>query len=169
MGRLVALFGTMVMLYGCGGGGGGGSAGSAPQPTSAVITLSTQGALPSGTAIAGIGVTVNLPPGVTVPTDGSGGVGSDVIVGSGQTASRAVVTVANFQPATATSPGMLRIVLASSEPGGFMAGEYATVKCGIAAGSRPQATDFSTSDFRVVDLRGGPITTLAPTFAAQIQ
>ncbi|MBU5612948.1 hypothetical protein [Geomonas azotofigens] len=139
------------------------------QPTSAVVTLATQGSLPQGSAIAGLAVTVGLPPGVTVATDANGGVAAGVVTGSGQVTAATTVTLTTLIPSTSTTPGSLRVVLASSEPAGFTTGEFAKIHCGISEGSFPKATEFSTSDFRAVDLRGTTITGLSPTFSATVE
>lgn len=180
MKKYILLLCSVILIHGCGGGGGGNPASNNPaqkQPTTAVVKLYTQGSLPQGTAMSGIvitvnlpaGVTVNLPAGATVTTDASGGVGSEVIIGSGETASKAVVIISDFTPATGTSPGALSIFLTSTEAAGFGVGEFATVNCGISGGSYPKATDIFTSDFRAFDLRAVAIAGLSPTFTADIE
>lgn len=139
------------------------------QPTKATVTLAAQGSLPQGTAIAGIGITVNLPPGVTVATDGSGAAAAGVITGYGQTTSTTITTVSSVVPATATAAGTLRMILASTDPAGFTVGQFARINCDISVGSYPKAADFSTTDFSAVDLKGVAITGLSPAFTAQIE
>jgi len=174
MKKYILLLCSVILIHGCGGGGGGGGnpASNNPvqkQPTKAVVKLYTQGSLPQGTAMSGIGITINLPAGVTVTTAANGGVGSEVIIGSGETAPETVVIISDFTPATGTSPGTLSMVLASKEAAGFGIGEFATVNCGISGGSYPKATDFFTSDFRAIALRGGTAAGLSPTFTAVIE
>lgn len=173
MNKYILLLCSVILIHGCGGGGGNPASNNPvqKQPTTAVVKLYTQGSLPQGTEIAGIGITVNLPAGVTVTTDASGGVGSEVIISSGETASKAVVIITDFTPATATSPGAISFVLTSTAAAGFGVGEFATVNCGISVGSYPKATDIFTSDsdFRAVDLSGVTIAGLAPTSTADIE
>jgi hypothetical protein len=148
-------------------GGTGGDTGandpSVPTPTQyaqAVVTLSTQGLLPQESSIAGIGINLALPPGVTVPTV-NGAVASGVVTGSGEAVSKATIT-SDLVPSTSTSTGALRLVVASTQSAGFRVGEFATVICNIAEGSFPQVQGFPVSGFRAVDLHGVTITSLAP-------
>lgn len=135
------------------------------QPTTAVLKLSSQGASP---ALAGIGITVKLPAGVSVKTTADGAVDSSVVTVSGVAVPGSVATPV-YTPATATTPGTLRFVVASTAAGGFGVGEFATVTCAIAPGSFPMATDFGLADFTPADLLLQPVTGLTPTFTAAMQ
>ena len=135
---------ALSIITACSGGGGGGGGGStASGPTMAVITLATTttSSIPQEIIIAGYDVTINLPAGVTVrsstPPQTDPGV---VNLTSGSAGSS--ITGA-YTPATATTPAKVRIVIAKAE--GLKIGEFATVICNIAAGYRPQASDFSLS------------------------
>ncbi len=159
---------TMAILSACGGGGGGGQGG----PTTAVITLSTEGTLstgPTGTTIGGVGLTVNLPAGVTVKTDANGNVDSSVVTASGVAQGQASV-LALYTAATTTEQARLDIALYSTSLGGFGVGEFAKVNCGIAAGSNPQASELSLTNIQVVDNTSFNIlSTVTATFSAVIQ
>lgn len=173
MKQVVVIAGALA-LFGCGGGGGG-TAGEGGKTTvnvpvtSAVLKLSTEGSLPSGTSLAGIGITVNLPPGLTVKTDSSGKVEAGSVAGSGVTAGKAMTAEPDYTPPTANVPGKLTLVLASTEPQGFGTGEFATVTCDVAAGTTPKATDFTLSGFSPVDLRGAAVSGLSVTHTAEFK
>jgi hypothetical protein len=129
-----------------------------PPPTpKAVITLNTTGNLNGGTAIGGLGVTINLPDSVSVKTTG-GNVDGAVVKTSGVATGQATLLVL-YSGATTTAPAKLHIVLASSTDG-LQVGEFATVTCDIVTGSGPVESDFSLSDFAPVDIDGAAIQTL---------
>lgn len=170
IGSFVALI-CMSVLFGCGGGGGGGAGGGKLEPDlgNAVVKLSAQGTLPEGSSIAGIGITVNLPAGMTVVTDSAGKVVSGVVTGSGVTAGKATVVEPDYVAATAATPARLSFVLAGTDAAGFGTGEFATVRCTVATGATPAATDITLSDFKPVDLRGVAITGLSATHTAEFK
>lgn len=171
--KLVILIGSFAMLFGCGGGGGDSSSdkggGAVVQPTTAVLKLSAEGTLPAGTSIAGIGITITLPSGVTVKTDSDGKVASEVVVASGTTAGKATFTPPNYTAATATAPATLSFVLASTEAAGFGTGEFATVTCDVASGASPKATDVTLGDFKPIDLKGVPIQGLSAAHTMELK
>lgn len=161
-------------LSGCGGGGGGGGGGGSkvepdPVPTTAVVKLFTEGILPPGTSLAGIGVTLSLPAGVTVQTGTDGKVVAGTVAGSGVTEGKAVFADPDYTPATDTAPAKLSFVMAGTDAVGFGTGEFATVTCTVAAGANPQATAFTLSDFRPVDLKGAPVDGLAGTLTLELK
>ncbi len=169
--RSILLFAVLLLfiLAGCGGGGSSSAPPAPTQPTTARLTLSTQGTLPTGSLIGGIDIIVNLPAGVTVRTEtASSTVNSTVLVASGQGASGSLV-LGNYTAATATAPGMVRILLVNAA--GFGVGEYATLTCDIAAGTTPRSADFSLTGFTPIEASSGTpaITTLTPTFTAEIR
>lgn len=170
--KLVILIGSLTM-FGCGGGGGGTATdkggGTAVQPTTAVLKLSSQGTLPTGTSIAGIGITINLPAGVTVKTDSTGKVASEAVVASGTTAGKASFAPPNYVPAAGTTPAKLSFVLASTEAAGFGTGEFATVTCDVATGTTPAATDVTLSDFKPIDLKGVDIPGLSAVHTLELK
>ena len=152
---------AVMALFGCGGGGGGGAA--AP-PTKATLKLSTAGT--AGTTISGIQVTVVLPKGVTVaatttidPTTME--VNQGVVLASGAAiadpaAFSQLKPIAEYTPATATTPGKVKIGLAAQKD--FNLGEFVTLNTDIAAGNVPVATDFTLEGFTAFDSNGAPIT-----------
>lgn len=163
---IVCLF-TIVLavLSACGRRGGGGGDNHQANPTSAVLTLSTQG---TATNMGGLGVTVILPTGVTVKTDPGGNVDASVVTTTGVAAGQA--TVLNlYSAATSTIHAKLEIAVASKALNGFTVGEFATVHCIIDAGS-PSAADFSLENFQPVDATTYAILSgLTTTFSAVIQ
>jgi hypothetical protein len=132
-------------LAACGGGGGGGGV-TIPQPTTAVLTLSTavtgSNPIPSNTIITGYDVTISLPAGVTVkstnPPQTDAGVVTDYPAGS--------YMDAVYSAATGTTiPGKVRILITSGT--GYYAGVFSKVNCNIAAGQYPKASDFQQPTF----------------------
>jgi len=143
---------TAILLAGCGGGGASSGTPQPQVPTAAVVTLSTTGTVPSGDAIGGIDVTLNLPPGVTVKAAQNPPVtDTGVVVPQGTAANASSGT--SFSPTYIPgTPGKVRIQLISSN--GIPPNEaFAVVNCDIASGSSPVPTDFSIS----------PNTGIAPT------
>ena len=165
IGLLMVLFG-IISLSGCGTGGGGEST-PAPQPTTVVLKMSTQGTLPSGTQIGGIDVTIALPTGVTVKSVTSPPeTDSGVVVASGLAVANSTV-LSTYTAATSASSGKVRVLLANSN--GFGTGEFMTIHCDIASGSTPTASDFSLSGFAAKDLNGIVISGLNSSFTAAFQ
>ena len=133
----------------------------------AVLKISTQGTLPSGTQIGGIDVTIALPTGVTVKSVTSPPeTDSGVVVTSGVAAANSTV-LSTYTAATSTSTGKVRVLLANSN--GFGTGEFMTINCDIALGSTPTASDFSLSGFVAKDLNGVAISGLNSAFTAAFQ
>ncbi len=159
---------TMVLAAGvfsaCGGGGGGGGGTTHAGPTTAVLTLSTQG---TSTNLGGLGVTVVFPTGVSVKTDAAGNVDSTVVTASGVAGGQAAV-ISLYSPATSTAKASLSVVLAGSTVSGFGVGEFATVKCTLNSGS-PVETDFGLEDFQPVDVHGSALSGLTASFSVVIQ
>jgi hypothetical protein len=152
------LYGLMcgiLFLAACGGGGGGNAA--APQPTTATLKLSTSGTLPPGTSLAGIGITVTLPAGVTVRTDAGGAVASGVVTVTGVAAPGTAISV--YTPASGTNPATLVLAMVSTATTGYGTGEFATVTCDLASGASPKASDFLLT-LNPFDLNGNPVTGL---------
>jgi len=166
-------FAVVVMaLFGCGGGGGG----TPPPPTTATLKLSTAGT--ASTSIAGVEVTVVLPKGVTVaatttidPTVMETNAGVVLLSGAAiadPAAFSQLKPTAVYTPATATSPGKVKIGLAAQKD--FSLGEFVTLNTDIAAGNVPVATDFGLEGFTAFDANGAAITpALTPSFVADIR
>ncbi|SNB46047.1 hypothetical protein [Geobacter sp. DSM 9736] len=171
--KYLMLFGLILSLFGCGGGGGGGATQKEPDPvpvtpTAAVVKISTQGNLPEATSLAGVGITVSIPVGVTVKTENDGTVSSSVITPSGVTADKATIAPADYVPATATTPGTLTFVLASTDQAGFRTGEFVTVNLEGAV-SNLNPTDITLTNFQPVNLAGEPVAGLAPTHTLELK
>ena len=123
-------------------------------PSSAVLKLSSVGALPTGTSLSGISVKVQLPAGVTVSADAGNTAKTGVVTASGVAAASSV-TIIGYTPATATTPATLEFLIISNTPGGFGVGEFATVNCVIASGNFPTASGFilPATDFKPANLQ----------------
>lgn len=158
---------ALLTMTACGGGGGGGS-NTNTGPTTAVITLSTQGSLSGNTMIGGLGVTVNLPAGMNVKTDTNGNVDTTVLATTGVAQGQATIIVL-YTAATSTAQAKLYVALSSNSAAGFAVGEFAKANCGIDAGKNPQASGISLTNFQVVDTNGAVISGVTPTFSAAMQ
>lgn len=133
--------------------------------TSAILKLSTQGTLTGGISIGGIEVTMNLPTGVTVKTD-TNGIFAGIISTSGVVPSGSLMQ-SRYIPAPATSQGSIKMAFVNTT--GFGVGEFATIRCDVAAGKAVQAADFSLSGFKAVDGKGAAITDLTAALTAEIK
>jgi hypothetical protein len=157
---LAVLSAMALTICGCTGVGKGVQA----QPTTAVLTLSTQGSLPSGSAIGGINVTVTLPPGVTAKADKMGATLENVVIASG--GAHGALSAAKFTPAEGAVPGRLGLALVKTE--GFGTGEFATLNLDI-TGAPPRLADFSTAAMSVSDVNGAAITGLIAALSLQLK
>lgn len=158
---LALLLIAICTLTGCGGGGGGGTQ---PAATTATLKLSTTGT-PSAN-LAGAGITITLPDGVTPALNGDGSLAGSVAIVSGVAAPGTVIAPA-YTPATATAKGTLHYALASEISAGFGEGEFSTVTLAVAAGKTPGQADFALSDFTPIDVHGGTATGLGVTFTVE--
>lgn len=180
--NLYGLLAAIILtLAACGGGGGGGGSATSPttdkplQSNTAIITISTEGTLAEGTSLGTAGITLELPPGVTVKHDAAAGaVEAGVIEPSGAAAGKAIVGISLYQPATEAAKGRVNFSVIASDRTGFGTGEFVTVICDIAAGSSPTATDFSIAAFEPFDVsQAAPIPTgpdgLQASFAVEFK
>lgn len=141
-------------------------------PTTAVVTLSTTGTLNTGTQIFAAQATVNLPAGVTAKAGPSASnaqvmvTDAGVVTASGQ-ATGAEVILATY--VTGSAPSTYKVKISVGKSSGFATGDFATVKCDVAAGSFPAATDFTITDFEAFDQYGAQITGLTPGYTVSIQ
>jgi hypothetical protein len=128
----------LTMLSAC---GGGGSSSALPQPTTAVLTLSTAatGTIPATTTINSYNVTITLPAGVTVKSTVNPPETDAGVVNASGKASGALVSGV-YTPATGTFPGTVRVYVASAT--GFDPGEFCIVNGDITAGQYPTASNF---------------------------
>jgi hypothetical protein len=66
------------------------------------------------------------------------------------------------------SPANNTVSFSVIKSSGFVVGEFATVKCDIAAGAFPASGDFSVTNLTAVDTNGAAITGLTATYMATI-
>jgi hypothetical protein len=113
------------------------------QPTSAVVRLATQGALPQGTLVGGIQATL------TYATDKGLSIGAGNVGASGAGSGSLLVANAN-------TVGQVIVALVNAT--GFGAGEFATATFGVAAPNVPAGTDFAIAPgAQVIDVNGAAI------------
>jgi hypothetical protein len=152
---LLLLF-ILASLNACG--GGGGTTVVTPQPTKAVLTLSTSGTLTGGTVIGGIEVEVDLPAGVTTKATTTTANPLIMETDSGVVTASGVASGANLVQGTYTTgaaPNTYKVEVLLASTGGFSTGQFATVNCDIAAGANPATSDFHTANFVAKDLSSG--------------
>lgn len=167
---------AVILLAGCGGGGASSGTPQPQVPTAAVVTLSTTGTVPSGDAIGGIDVTLNLPPGVTVKATQNPPIPDTGVVVPQGTAANASSGTSFLTTYTPGAPGKVRIQLISSN--GIAPNEaFALVNCDIASGSSPVPTDFTitpntgVSPTGVIDVinNGAALPTVTINYSAVIK
>jgi len=153
----------VMLLPACGGGGGGNPASPGPK---AVLTIASSGT-PSA-PMAGVGVTVVLPAGVTPPLNPDGSAAGSTVETSG-VVDGGVALAPVYTPATSTVKGTLRFAMASSQPAGFGAGEFAKMTLNTSSGALPVPGDFSLTGFAPISLGGSPVTGLTAGFTLELQ
>jgi predicted small lipoprotein YifL len=147
---------TLLTLAACGGGGGGNTAPAVQNPppiakTTATLTINQTGSLPGSTTISGADFTITLPANVT-PTMTNGAVAAGVVTLSGTFADSTLSPQVVYTPATASAPGTLKVILASSAAAGLsQVGEMATITLQLANGAVPTASSFVLSGDSVID------------------
>jgi hypothetical protein len=160
--NLLALL-SITLMAACGGGGGGSSANNQPTttPTSQGKTITSKMST-TGTPsaqLAGIGITMTLPDGVTPALASDGSVAASVVTISGVAAPGSVLAPV-YTPASGSTKGTLQIGLASQAPAGFGAGDFATISLASTAATNPVAADFPLSGFNPIDVTGNAATGL---------
>ena len=151
---------NVLMLAGCGGGGGGTA--TISKPSTAVITLSSQGVLPAGKALSGFIVTIELPAGVTAKTGTNGAVEATVVVPSGLLAGgEGTMGPVIYTPATAGVRAKINFTMASMSATGVGTGEYATITLSL-SDVAPAVNDFTIISFTPVDMSYAHISGLTP-------
>ncbi len=152
--RLTLMFILVGVAVGC-------SSGSTPQQPVVRLTVSTSGSLPAGHSLAGIGLTVALPAGVTPVLDASGQVDTaGLVTPSGVTAAGGLAVTALHVQASAGQPARLPLAVASKAKDGFGVGECMVLTLNRTAGSTPQVADFRITEFSAEDLDGQPVSGL---------
>ena len=161
---------SLLLFFGCSSGGNSGNGGVAQQPATVIVKISAAGTLPAGSTIGGADLSLTLPPGVVVRSS-MGSLSAlvpdaGIVAASGAAASNSRVYAVHTAVAGAV-PGAVRILLANTA--GFASGEFAAVKCDIASGNTPTATDFSISGAKFVDGNGKALTGLSTVVTADLQ
>ncbi len=127
----------------------------------ATVKLQTQGLLSSGILMHGIEVTLILPNGVTMKSDSSGKIISNLVTASGMTLSGSYVD-AQYD----SSANNVKIALINA--GGFGLGEFAIVKSDVAAGVAPNTNSFTVSDLKIVEGAGVQIAGVAVRYTVEL-
>jgi len=145
-----------------------GSKGTALQPetgaTTAVVTLSIQGALPSGSSIGAADITLNLPGSVAVRADQSGLIPEGVVVPSGS--AQGALIAARYIPAVGPVPPRLRVAVIKVP--GFGTGEIATLNFDL-KGAMPLLSDFSIAEATFTDSKGVTLKDLTATLTVKVK
>lgn len=142
----------------------------------ATLKLRTSGVLPVGSSIGGVEFTLALPEGVTVAADATTGqTTATSVITSGVTPSAAAGTLmlAKFtaaQAATPTTPASTAKVKAGvANAGGFGVGEFTTVVCDIAPGTKLTSASFIVTNSKAADFNGERITGVSTLFTVIFQ
>jgi hypothetical protein len=151
---------SISFLAACGGGGGESNNIQPPQTNTAIIKLATTGT--PLVQLAGIGITITLPDGVTAALASDGSVATSAVTISGVAAPGSVLTPI-YTPASGSTKGTLQIVLAAQTATGFGPGEFVTISLTSTATTIPTTTDFPLSAFNPIDVTGIAVTGLSAT------
>lgn len=141
--------------------------GDAAQPTKAntMKAVIKSSALTAGLNVAGVYLTITLPPGVAPPllADGSADpTGTVEITSSGL----GNLPGATYTPATATASAQLAI--SATVASGFSVTDQITIHLKVAAGAVPVESDFKLLSFDAYDINGALVTGLTPTLTTTI-
>ncbi len=139
---LTILVVAVLLLSGCGGGGSSASVAPVPATPVAVVTLATEvtGTIPAGTTINGYDITMTLPPDTTCrSTVNPPQTDAGVVTAIGSATGSLVSAV--YTKATVSLPGTVTITVVNGP--GFDAGAFCRVRCDLANGARPAASDFT--------------------------
>lgn len=140
----------------------------AASATTATVRVSTSGTLPLGARIGAIGLDIILPAGVTVNADPATTqiTAGDLLLSGVADGSQLIA--GSFTPASGTAaPGRARIGLVGTA--GFGTGEFATIRCSVAAGSRVTASSFILTGLLVTDVTGAAIDGVTAELAVTVQ
>ena len=145
--QLVLVLIILTALWGC---GSGGNQGVTAQGTQKSVLV-----LPAGVTVKGIDITLVLPAGATVQADPvTGETLPGVVTLSGSDAGLAnSFPLGIYTPASASVPAKVRIVLISDTA--FVAGEFFTVTCDVAAGVTLAPADFGYEGLVLYDAATG--------------
>ena len=159
--RSIKLFTLMIVaifsLTACGGGGEEGD--DAALRAGASVRLA--GTMASGQSIAGVQMTLHIPPGVTAKIDpATGDVAASVIRFTG--VGEPIIGV-NYLPASG------ELIFLVVHPTGFTPGDFLEVALDVTPGTIPVASDFSLTDVSISDLDGNVLADLHPVMTVSIQ
>lgn len=119
------------------------------------LTLATSGVLPAGTSLAGIGMTMTLPPGVAPALDNAGQVDTGrLVTASGVASAGGLAVTAVYMEATAGAPARLSLAVASKSAAGFGVGETMILTLNRGTVSGLGTADFPITGFTAADLGG---------------
>jgi hypothetical protein len=144
--------------------------GDAPQATKTGTTMKAvikSTALTATRNIAGINLTITLPPGVAPPllADGTANPAATVEITSA-TAAGQNLPGAIYTPATSAAPATLAV--SAIVAAGFSANDQITLHLNVAAGTIPVESDFTLLSFTAFDINGATVSGLSPTLTATI-
>ncbi|WP_148212903.1 hypothetical protein [Citrifermentans bemidjiense] len=140
-----SLLSFVSLLAGCGGGGGESAPPQIATPTNSLV-ISTSG---TAAALYGVQFTLQLPPGVTLATQG-GALAAGVIAPSGGAAGATVTT--NYDPVLAPRTVTVSLIKAPPAfPAGFPVGPFMTIIPVLPQGMTLAAGDFTLSSFKAWD------------------
>jgi hypothetical protein len=146
--RLTLMLILVALVVGC-------SSSSTPQQQVVRLTISTKGIIPAGQSLAGIGMTMTLPAGVTPALDASGQVDTvRLVTPSGVTGDGGLATTAIYLEAAAGQPARLALAVSSMTDSGFGIGECMILTLNRTAGTTYQANEFDITEFSAANLDG---------------
>jgi hypothetical protein len=153
-------------LSACGGGGGGVTTTpitNPPQPTKAILKLSTAG---STILITTATVTITLPAGVTAKsTTAPPEIDAGIAFPSGN-ATSSELFIATYSEKSGTDPARVKALLGKAS--GFSNGEFMTIVFDLSPGASPTASDFIV-ELSVGDINGTAISGVTATKGVALQ
>ena len=161
---ILLLAGAILTVCGCAAGKKSVTGQPAAAATAAIVTVTLQGAVPAGTSINTVDLTLNLPPGVTAKAAPTGLTEEGVMVPSG--VAQGSLAAAKFIPAAGPLPAQLKVALIKAV--GFGVGEVATFHLDI-KGTAPHPGDFSVTGLNVTDARGATVSGLTAALGVRIK
>ena len=119
--------------------------------TTAILAVNMTGALPASKTISGADFTITLPANVT-PATTNGVIATGVVTLTGTFAGSTLSPQVVYTAATASTPGTMKVILASSAAAGLsQVGEMATINLQLANGAVPTASSFVVSGDSIID------------------
>jgi hypothetical protein len=144
-----------LLMAGCGGGNDSASTGTQPTPAATTTTAKTVKLKASGSvaSVSGIQVTVTLPTGVTLKSDGEYP-SSGTVTFSGAVPADSTLTSRYVQ--SGSGPSQLTIIIANTR--NFSVGEFATLKLDIATGTTLNNSSLTFSGVKLYQSVGSDVT-----------